>query len=68
VGAFSAIGKERAEAVIVRPIDSPHYGRLVEFASKRRLPTVSWTRALPEAGGLMSYGPIAAASARRAAT
>src|SRR5262245_33442056 len=26
--AFSAISKERAEAVIVRPIDSSHYGQL----------------------------------------
>ena len=53
--------------MIVRPIDSPHYGKLVEFASKRRLPTVSWARSLPEAGGLMSYGPAVAPSARRAA-
>ena len=66
-GAFSAITKERAEAVIVRPIDSPHYGKLVEFAAKRRLPTVSWARSLPEAGGLMSYGPAVAPGARRAA-
>jgi ABC-type uncharacterized transport system substrate-binding protein len=67
-GAFSAIGKEGAEAVIVRPIDGTHYGKLVALASQRRLPTVSWARSLPEAGGLISYGPVAALGARRAAS
>src|SRR5262245_4471817 len=63
-GAFSAISRTGAGAVIVRPIDSRHYGKLVEFASQRRLPTVSWARSLPQAGGLMSYGPVAALGGR----
>ena len=30
--------------------------RAFEFASKQRLPTISWWRGFPEAGGPMSYG------------
>jgi putative ABC transport system substrate-binding protein len=66
-GAFSAMSKERAEAVIVTPIVNPHFRRIVELAAKRRLATVSWFRIFPEAGGLMSYGPVASVATRRAA-
>ena len=44
----------RAEALIVEPIFSDR--RIVEFAAKHRLPTISDDSWFPEAGALMSYG------------
>jgi ABC-type uncharacterized transport system substrate-binding protein len=41
--------------------------RIVDFASKSRLPSVYLTREWVDAGGLMSYGPDPAASSRRVA-
>ena len=42
--------------------------RIVEFATKNRLPGVFPERDFPEAGGLMSYGPNLTANFQRAAT
>ena len=56
---FAAITRERAGAVVVL-IDSmliDHRRRIVDLAARRRLPTVSATREIVDAGGLMSYGP-----------
>jgi len=45
-----------------------HRARIIEFAAKRRLPTIySWSRFV-DAGGLMSYGTDRQHLSRRAAT
>jgi putative ABC transport system substrate-binding protein len=56
--AFSKIATERAEAVIVFP--SPmlftERRRIVELATKYRLPSMSMGREFVQIGGLLSYG------------
>jgi putative tryptophan/tyrosine transport system substrate-binding protein len=67
--AFAGIPSERAGAVVVL-IDSmliDHRRRIVDLAARHRLPTVSATREIAEAGGLMSYGPSIRDMFRRAA-
>ena len=67
-GAFAAILKERAGALIVQPALFNWYTRrIVDFAARHRMPTISDIRELPDAGGLMSYGPNVRESNRRAA-
>ncbi|MGH8629993.1 MAG: ABC transporter substrate-binding protein [Burkholderiales bacterium] len=51
--AFSEMGKRRADAVIVQP--SLPRDPAISLALKHRLPSVSATKAFPDAGGLMSY-------------
>ena len=57
-GAFAAIARERAEALLVG--DSAtflvHRARVAEYALKGRLPTMNTFREMVEAGGLLSYG------------
>ena len=57
-GAFAAIAKQRAEALIVFP--SPmlfsQYSRIVSMATDIRLPATGVAREFAEVGGLMSYG------------
>jgi len=65
--AFETIVKARRAGVIVQPIFASHSPRIAELARKHRLPTISDFKELPEAGGLMSYGPNYLASVRRAA-
>jgi ABC-type uncharacterized transport system substrate-binding protein len=57
--------KGRAEALIVEPIFRDR--RIVDFAEKHRLPTISDYRWFPEAGALMSYGANPRALYRRTA-
>ena len=67
--ALATIPSERAAALVVL-IDSmliDHRRRIVDLAARRRLPTVSGTREIVEAGGLMSYGPSIRDMFRRAA-
>jgi putative ABC transport system substrate-binding protein len=68
--AFAAIAKERTRALHVfpDPVFTTHRGRIADLAIKHRLPAVSGTRELAEAGMLMSYGPNFLESYRRAAT
>jgi putative ABC transport system substrate-binding protein len=69
-GAFTAITRERADAVIVQPtLIAPlgHGASIAKLAVKHRLPTVSDGFGFAEAGGLMFYGPDTAAMHRRAA-
>jgi len=67
--AFSAMVRERAGALIVQPIFiSSHARRIVDIAARHRMPTISDVRELPDAGGLMSYGPNVGEAYRRAAT
>jgi putative ABC transport system substrate-binding protein len=56
-GAFAAMVKERAGAVIVQPILATKHA--ADLALKHRLPSITsgvGVRAFPELGGLMSYG------------
>jgi ABC-type uncharacterized transport system substrate-binding protein len=57
--ALESIGRERADALLVRgdPLVLDHYRREIASAAvKHRLPLMSWWRFVTEAGGLMSYG------------
>ncbi len=67
-GAFAAMVKGRADAVIVQPILATK--RAADLALKHRLPSITSgvsLRAFPELGGLMSYGGNSADDYRRAA-
>src|SRR5262249_43098168 len=56
--AFSAIVGSRSEALIVQPLFvSEHSRRISDFATQRRLATLSDTARFAEEGGLMTYGP-----------
>jgi len=69
-GAFVAMSRERADAVIQLP--SPmlfgEHKRIVELAGKSRLPAMYAAREFVEDGGLMSYGASQPDLFRRAAT
>jgi putative ABC transport system substrate-binding protein len=56
--AFSAIKRERANALIVlrNPLTTTHRTRIADFAAKNRLPAMYGDREFVDAGGLMSYG------------
>jgi putative ABC transport system substrate-binding protein len=58
-GAFAAMGKGRAEAVLVLgdPMFADHNPRLADLAARQRLPTMHLLRGAVPAGALMSYGP-----------
>jgi len=69
-GAFAAMTKERAGALLVIP-DALFWNlrrQIAELAVKRRLPSIRMGEGYPEAGGLMSYGPSYVDVERRAAT
>lgn len=57
-GAFPAIARERAEALIVPldPLFIQEARRIAMLANRQRLPTMFAFREAVEAGGLMSYG------------
>jgi putative ABC transport system substrate-binding protein len=69
-GAFTAMSREHAEALVVLPaaVFGMHRARLVELAARNRLPTIWEGRAAVAEGGLMAYGPDTASLWRRAAT
>ena len=69
-GAFAAMAKERADAVMILPdtLTVPHAARLAELAVRHRLPSLHGFREEVEAGGLLSYGPSFLEPVRRAAT
>ena len=58
-GAFAAMARARAQAVLVlaAPIFFAERQRVAELAITHRLPTMSTLKEVMEAGGLMSYGP-----------
>ena len=58
-GAFAAMGKEGARALLVmgHPVFFRHRARLADLALKHRLPSMSTQEQWVDAGGLMSYGP-----------
>jgi putative ABC transport system substrate-binding protein len=68
--AFAAIVKERTRAIMVLsdPLYTIHRKQIADLALKHRLPAVSQTAQLAEAGLLMTYGANFPDSYRRAAT
>jgi putative ABC transport system substrate-binding protein len=68
-GAFTAIAKQRATALITFPdaLMMAHRKEIAEFAGKLRLPSVGGWSEFADAGGLMTYGPNLANSFRRVA-
>src|SRR5262245_44135973 len=56
--AFAAIVRERPDALLITAdaMLTLHAMRIIDFAAKRRLPTMFQVREHVEAGGLMSYG------------
>jgi putative ABC transport system substrate-binding protein len=68
--AFSALTAERADALIVfpSPILYAERRRIVEFAAKHRLPSISVAKEFVELGGLISYGASISDLIRRSAT
>ena len=58
-GAFAAMSKERAGALLVlpNPVFNLHRARLADLAAKNRLPSMYGFREYVRAGGLLSYGP-----------
>ena len=69
--AFSAVTKERAQALIMpaaNPVGFANRGQIASFAQKNRLPSMYAQREYVDAGGLMSYGPSTPDLFRRAAT
>ena len=67
--AFSAIARDRGGALFVlsNPAIGFFRGKVVEFATKGRLPGIYATPNWVDAGGLMSYAPASADQVRRAA-
>jgi len=57
--AFDTIIKDNANALLVfpDPVTNAHRKQIVEFAAKRRLPSMFGRKEPVEAGGLISYGP-----------
>ena len=57
--ALDALARAKVQAVISDgdPLTDAQFGRIAEFAMKRRLPGMYPRRQFVDAGGLMSYGP-----------
>jgi putative tryptophan/tyrosine transport system substrate-binding protein len=69
--AFSAVTKQRAQALIVQtpnPVLFAHRSRIASFAQKTHLPSMYGQKEFADAGGLLSYGPNTVHLWRRAAT
>ncbi len=68
-GAFQAIAKSRAKALIIvaNPVLQPHRERIASLAIKNRLPSMCESTEYVEAGCLMSYSANQADLFRRAA-
>jgi putative ABC transport system substrate-binding protein len=69
-GAFKTAIVERIHALVAlqSPVTVAHRSRIVELATKNRLPTMFAEAGHVESGGLMSYGPNYVDLFRRAAT
>src|SRR4030088_2911251 len=68
--AFSAMTRARVDAFIVLPTPMlvGEHARIVDLATKNRLPAMYQVREFVDAGGLMSYGANLAELNRRSAT
>jgi len=69
-GAFAAMTRDRADALLLLPdtMFFLHRARIASLAAKSRVPTVSGAKELAEAGLLMTYGRNLSFEFRRAAT
>jgi putative tryptophan/tyrosine transport system substrate-binding protein len=69
VGAFDAMQREHAQALIVQasPFATNNRKRIAELAAQQRLPTMFELRAFMDEGGFVSYGPDGIELHRRAA-
>jgi putative ABC transport system substrate-binding protein len=69
-GAFAAMTRERADALLVFPdgMFLLHRTRIADLAAKSRLPAMYGVREFVDAGGLVSYAPSLRDNLRRAAT
>ena len=67
--AFVAMAKQAPGALLVLadPMITRHRARITDLATRHRLPSMYGNRLLPEAGGLISYGPDFRELFRRAA-
>jgi putative ABC transport system substrate-binding protein len=66
---FTTLSRDRVPALLLLT-DAIFYSmrdRILEYASKSRLPVMYWQTEFAEAGGLMSYGPLVNDLFRRAA-
>jgi len=68
--AFSAITNEHAQVLLTTPdpLNNSQDKRIIEFATKNRLPAMYANPEFVDRGGLMSYGPSYADMYRRTAT
>jgi putative ABC transport system substrate-binding protein len=68
-GAFAAMQRERAQALVVQisPFSADNSRRILELAAQYRLPAMYDVRSFVDAGGLISYGPSLPEMFRRAA-
>jgi putative ABC transport system substrate-binding protein len=59
--AFETVRRERADALVLvaDPLLFSARPQIVQLAARYRMPTVYETRLFPDAGGLLSYGPLA---------
>jgi ABC-type uncharacterized transport system substrate-binding protein len=69
-GAFAAMTRERAQALLVvpAPLFMVHQPRLLRLVAESRLPAIFWRSYFAEAGALMAYGSNARDEYRHAAT
>ncbi len=67
--ALAIIGRDRPDAMVAfsDPLTVSHRQRIIEYATKHRLPMISELREFAKAGALMSYGANLADLFRRAA-
>jgi putative ABC transport system substrate-binding protein len=66
-GAFAAMRRDQAGALIVQPVLAGSIRRIAELAMRHHLPTMSYRRDFAEAGIMLNYGPDQRESWRRAA-
>ena len=66
-GAFAAMRREQAGALIVQPIFAESIRKIAELATGNRLPTMSYRRDFAEPGILLNYGADQRENWRRAA-
>jgi len=68
--AFAAMNRQRPDALVITisPLTTAYRPLILEFAAKKRVPTMFDRREDVEAGGLMAYGSDAPDLFRRAAT
>ena len=59
--AFETMRRERTDALVLvaDPLLFSARPLIIQLAARHRLPTIYETRLFPEAGGLLSYGPLA---------